>query len=146
MQMTQQADTAVKLNDLLRGELSAIESYNQAIKHLNQLNMMPILEEAHNCHVERANTLSKKVRDLGGQPVESSGVWGALAKILESGAHLFGDKATITVLEEGEDHGLEQYTTLCSDSNLEVRSIVRQFLPKQELTHSIMRDLKRSFA
>jgi demethoxyubiquinone hydroxylase (CLK1/Coq7/Cat5 family) len=145
MQMTKE-ETTTTLNEVLRGELSAIETYCQAIENIREPNIIAILEEAHNCHVMRANLLSDKVRELGAEAAVSSGVWGALAKLIESGAQIFGDRATIAILEEGEDHGLEQYTALCSDTNPEIRNLGREFLPKQEGTHSIMKDLKLSLS
>ncbi len=146
MQTTDQADTIIKFNDLLRGELSAIESYSRAIEGIHEKNMISILEEAHNCHVLRANTLNGRVRELSAEPATSSGAWGALARFVEGGAQMFGDWATIAVLEEGEDHGLELYTSLSDDDNLEVKTLARVFLPKQESTHRIMRDLKISIS
>ncbi|MBS1993879.1 MAG: DUF2383 domain-containing protein [Cyanobacteria bacterium SZAS LIN-3] len=145
MQMTQE-ETATKLSDLLRGELSAVETYSQAIDKMHQANLISILQEAHNCHAARANIITGKMRELGIEPPMSSGVWGAFARLMENSAQLFGDRATIAVLEEGEDHGLGLYKAHYADNDPVVKKLVREFLPKQEGTHRIMQDLKISLA
>jgi len=143
MQTTNE-NAAAKLNDLLRGELSAVETYSLAIEHIREGNIAAILQEAHNCHAERANSLSTRLRTLGAEPATSSGIWGAFAKILESGAQIFGDKATIAMLEEGEDHGLAQYKALSQDRDPDISPLVKDFLPRQQSTYNIMKDLKVS--
>ena len=48
----------------------------------------------------------------GGTPAEGSGAWGTFAKVVEGGAKVFGEKAAVAALEEGEDHGLADYNTM----------------------------------
>jgi len=145
MQMIDEA-TATKLANLLRGELSAVEAYSQAIEKLREPRLVSILQEAHNCHAMRANKLHTKLEELGQEVELSSGAWGAFTRLIESGAQLLGDAATIAVLEEGEDHGLSQYKSLFGDTDPTLKQMVREFLPLQEGTHRIMHDLKVSLA
>ncbi len=84
------------------------------------------------------------ISQKGGQPAETSGVWGTFAKMMEGGAKVFGDAASIACLEEGEDKGMKDYQNLASDENAEVRSAVTKMMPKQEGTHRKMADLKHS--
>jgi hypothetical protein len=145
MQMISQ-ETASKLQHLLRGELSAVQAYGQAIEHIRTPNIVAILQETHNCHANRANILNKSLRDLGCEPDVTAGAWGDFNKLIDSDAQTFGDKATVAILEEGEDFGLEQYRNLFGAEDPYLRKVVRELFPKQEGTHNIMRDLKLSLA
>jgi len=145
MQMIDEA-AATKLADLLRGELSAVEAYSQAIEKLREPRLVAILQEAHNCHAMRANKLHTKLTELGHEVELSSGAWGSFTKFIESGAQMLGDAATVAVLEEGEDHGLKQYKSLYGETDPTIKQLVREFLPKQEGTHRILHDLKVSLA
>jgi uncharacterized protein (TIGR02284 family) len=135
-----------KLNGLLKGERSACETYRQAIEKTQDAQIKSILEANHSCHSGRVQTLSNKINELGGEPVQDSGAWGAFANLIQGGATVFGDKASIATLEEGEDKGLADYKNLLQDASSEVKQIVGQLMPKQEGTHAKMRDLKHSLA
>jgi uncharacterized protein (TIGR02284 family) len=132
-----------KLNTMLKGELSALETYRQALEKVQETNVRSTLKECHMCHSGRVDTLVQKIVELGGKPAENSGAWGALAKMLEGGAAAFGDKSAVSMLEEGEDKGLDDYKKLMSDDNFEVKNVAAALLPKQEGTHAKMSALKK---
>jgi hypothetical protein len=95
-------------------------------------------------HEDRVTFLREQIRQLGGTPASSSGPWGVLAKVVEGGARVLGDKAAIAALEEGEDHGLKDYRHDIDKLDPECRDLVRsRLLPAQEDTHSRMSALKR---
>jgi uncharacterized protein (TIGR02284 family) len=137
-------ECAEKLNGILKGERSAVETYRQALEKTTDVKIRPILESNHSCHQARVQTLSTMISQAGGKPAETSGAWGAFAKMMEGGAKVFGDAASIAVLEEGEDKGLADYKGLLNDSNIEVKNVATQMISKQEGTHAKMRDLKKS--
>ncbi len=141
--MTSSTECADKLNGLLKGELSALETYRQALEKVQDANAKSTLKECHMCHSGRVDTLVEKIVQLGGKPAENSGAWGAFAKMMEGGAKAFGDKSAISMLEEGEDKGLADYKKLLSDENTEVKAVAAALLPKQEGTHAKMRELKK---
>ena len=133
------------LNKLLRGELSAVETYAQALERLQGSAAINQLAESMRSHQERAETLRQQVVQLGGQPSEGSGPWGAFAKLIEGGAKLFGEKAAVAALEEGEDHGLKDYRTHLTDLDIESRRIIeQQVLPEEQQTHLTMSTLKKN--
>jgi uncharacterized protein (TIGR02284 family) len=144
MSEQEQKDFFNKLNNILQGELSACETYRIALDKVEDPSIKSKLKECHICHNGRVDTLVEKIVELGGKPVENSGAWGSFAKMMEGGATAFGDKAAVSVLEEGEDKGLSDYKKLLEDDNLEVKAVASTLLNKQESTHSIMRDLKHS--
>lgn len=132
------------LNKLLRGELSAVETYSQALERLEGSATVTDLAEAMRSHQERAETLRQHVVRLGGKPSDGSGPWGAFAKLVEGGAKLFGEKAAIAALEEGEDHGLRLYRDEIQKMDAGMRAMVeQQLLPEQERTHRTVSTLKK---
>src|SRR6185503_2783377 len=71
------------LNSLLRGELSAVETYRQAIDKLDGGLGTTELSRLNAEHLEAADILRDHVVEHGGTPDESSGAWGAFAKSVE---------------------------------------------------------------
>ena len=134
------------LNDLLRGEISAVETYRQAIERLSASPNRVELEQCKRSHELRVSQLREQVVRLGGQPVQGSGAWGTFAKLVEGSAKLFGEKAAISALEEGEDHGLKMYRDDVPKLDSVTRVLVeRDLLPEQERTHSALSALKHTF-
>ena len=136
--------TAEKLNGLLRDENSAVETYRQALEKIESAGIRADLEKCQSCHASRAAALSSQIAGMGVEPAKDSGVWGAFAKLMQEGAKLFGDKAGVAVLEEGEDHALRDYRKLVEEPDEVIQSTLRELLPKQEGTHEIMATLKHS--
>ena len=135
--------TAVdQLNSLLQGELSALETYRQVLEKIEDTRAKQVLKDCHMCHSKRVDTIVEKIVSLGGRPAENSGVWGAFAKMMEGGAKVFGDKAAVSMLEEGEDKGLADYKKLVADPDMVVRELAADLISDQEATHEKMRNLK----
>jgi hypothetical protein len=140
------AQNVSHLNSFLRGEISACETYRMALEKI------PIdsparsqLESCLSSHQERVILLRDAILQLGGEPATSSGVWGAFAKSVEGSAKVFGEKAAIAALEEGEDHGLHDYRDDLSDlEGTALRLVQSKLLPEQVQTHRVMSQLKRS--
>jgi uncharacterized protein (TIGR02284 family) len=134
-----------QLNSFLRGELSAVETYNQAIDKLRDEDAV-VTEELRFCrdsHQHRVDEIAQEVRRLGGEPSRDSGVWGSFAKLVEGGAKLFGKKAAISALEEGEDHGRNDYERDLNDLSPGCREFVQQkIIPEQMKTHATMSKLE----
>lgn len=133
------------LNSFLRGEISAVETYRQAIGRISDDRLRSQLEACQQDHEERVTAIRERIEKLGGEPAEGSGPWGAFAKLVEGGASLVGDKAAIQALEEGEDHGLADYQRDVDQVHGDSRRFVRmELLPKQKRTHERMSKLKRT--
>ncbi len=138
------AETTIDtLKKFLRGELSAVETYGQALGKLARTEVAPQLEECKRSHEQRAEMLRQQVVRLGGEIPQSSGPWGAFAKLVEGGAKILGERAAIAALEEGEDHGLRLYRDNLSKLDARACAVVDQsLLPEQERTHRVMSALK----
>ena len=137
-------DTVDTLNSFLRGEISAVETYRQAIDKLRDKPEASTLSECMRSHQQRVSLLADEISSRGGKPAQSSGPWGAFAKLLEGGAKLFGEKAAIAALEEGEDHGRDDYKRDAPKLEPDARAFVQQqLIPEQLRTHQAMSSLKR---
>lgn len=124
------------LNRYLRGELAAVQTYDQCIERVTEPDVVVGLSEIRASHQLRAEQLHNHITLLGGKPSESSGVWGAVARLLEGGANLFGVRAALETLVNGEAHGIREYE---DTRNLEPETLafVRGHLqPEQEHTHA----------
>jgi uncharacterized protein (TIGR02284 family) len=134
-----------QLNSFLRGEISAVETYRQALSKVNDARARTELERCHMSHQRRVDLLKMRITELGGQPAQGSGAWGTFAKMAEGSAATLGEKAAIDVLEEGEDHGLKDYQQHLADLDVPSRSFVeRELLPEQQQTHRTVSTLKHT--
>jgi uncharacterized protein (TIGR02284 family) len=133
------------LNSFLRGEISAVETYRQAIGHVSDDRIRGQLETCLHDHEHRVEALRERIEKLGGQPAEGSGPWGTFAKLVQAGADVLGEKAAIQALEEGEDHGLADYQRDLDKTHGEARRLVRmELLPAQKRTHERLSRLKKT--
>jgi hypothetical protein len=135
------------LNKFLRGELSAVETYRQALERLSTSACATDLIENKRSHEQRVEMLRNQITRLGGKPSEDSGPWGSFAKLFEGGAKLFGEKSAIAALEEGEDHGLKLYRSNSDVEKLDLATrdfVERSLLPEQERTHRTASRLKHT--
>ena len=87
-----------QLNNLLEGEISAVETYTQCIDELDDASMVAQLHHLKRSHEERRGALQRRIEMLGGQPAQSSGAWGSFAKLVEGGATTLGTKAAVSAL------------------------------------------------
>ncbi len=128
-----------QLNSFLRGELSAVETYQQCIEKVENENVRSQLLGLQESHRTRVVLLKERVVALGGSPEESAGAWGGLAKLAEGGAKMFGAAAAVSVLEEGEDHGLSDYRNDLENLSPAERLFVEsKLLPEQQKSHDVL--------
>jgi uncharacterized protein (TIGR02284 family) len=137
-----------QLNSLLRGEISAVETYNQAIENIDDEHASDAttLRAIAQKHGEHAQFLRDEVRRLGGEADDSSGAWGAWAKAIEGGASLFGDTSALKALKEGEEHGQKDYEEALDDVGDSARAlIVTRLIPAQQRHIEALDGLIRKF-
>jgi Domain of unknown function (DUF2383) len=134
-----------QLNSFLRGEISAVETYHLALGKLDDDSPSRAeLETVLASHEDRVSMLRDAIVMSGGTPAESSGPWGVFAKAVEGSARIFGDKAAIAALEQGEDHGLDDYKDDLDKLDTESRILVTdRLLPLQKQTHDRISALKK---
>lgn len=125
-----------QLNSFLRGELAAVETYRQCIEKIREPILRQELEDLRRSHEQRVDVLQRHIRQLGGRPETHSGVWGKMARLLEGSARMFGPNAAISMLEEGEDHGRDDYNRDLAKLSPQEQEFVRaRILPEQRKSH-----------
>jgi uncharacterized protein (TIGR02284 family) len=130
---TDRSDALTTLNQLLRGEMAAIETYRQALEAVEDGEPAEALRALRREHRDAADLLWHHVEAHGGSPSEGSGPWGSFAKAVEGTARLLGNQAAIKALKEGEEHGLKQYEeALREDLPADCVLLIRErLLPRQ---------------
>ncbi len=74
------SDVVARLNSLLRGEISAAETYRNVLKHIaagTHADNTELLRGIQKEHATSCQSLRDRIRELGGQASDDSGVWGA---------------------------------------------------------------------
>lgn len=139
-----------KLNSLLRDEISAVETYQQA---LDKLRSEPEIAETAQIssicedHRDSANKLRERIIRNGGKPTEDSGAWGTWSKMVMGGAKLLGDKAALTALRQGEENGMQDYQEALQETDLpaDVRNLIQTtLLPRQQQHLNVLNRLIES--
>ena len=137
--MGARSDEATRqLNSFLRGEISAAETYRMAIEKVSDADNshaanLGLLREIQAEHGRAAQALRDRIRELGGEPSDSSGAWGAWAKFTQGTANLFGDASALKSLKEGEEHGLKDYQEGLDDIDMTSADLIsNQLIPAQQ--------------
>jgi hypothetical protein len=140
-------DTRIKqLNGFLRSELSAVETYHHVRGRLKDPVVLQALDDNALSHQNRVELLRREIAVLGGDPADSSGLWGGLTSLVGGGAAILGQKVALTALDQGEERGLNAYREK-AQFDPAVRSFVEtELLPRQEETRSRLVTLKRDRA
>ncbi len=122
------------LNSLLRSEISATESYSQAIPRVaRRASDVELLRAIAKDHGTAVKTIRSEIERHGGKPEETSGVWPALTKRIDGPASVFGDAVALQALKDGEERGLEDYRDALQRINDTTGEfIARSLIPAQE--------------
>jgi demethoxyubiquinone hydroxylase (CLK1/Coq7/Cat5 family) len=115
-------------NKLLRGELSAIETYTQAIAKFTGDGDRHTLRHLLAVHEDSASRLRQHIAEMGGQPSFGSGLWGNFAKAVEGTALALGESAALATLQAGEEHGVREYEGALDDPAMmeDIKGTIRQ--------------------
>jgi rubrerythrin len=117
-------------NSLLRGELSAIETYNQALEKFEAEVERSALQAIRSDHEASASSLREHIIDMGAEPSTDSGAWGTFAQAVEGTAKLLGESPALAALQQGEEHGIDEYEEALRNSDVmeEIKGVIRQEL------------------
>lgn len=109
------------LNSLLRGEISAVDTYEQALRKFDapeEAATAKALKQIRDEHSQAVGVLTDRVKGLGGKPSEGAGVWGVFAGTVTAGAKLIGPVTAMAALKQGEEHGIAQYEKTLENKEL----------------------------
>jgi uncharacterized protein (TIGR02284 family) len=140
--MSAEGAVVKQLNSLLRGEISAAETYRMAIDKISKGEdnaSVGLLAEIQEEHGRAAQAIRDRIRELGGEPSDSSGAWGAWANLVQGTSNLLGDKAALKSLKEGEEHGLKDYNEALADVDTTSAELLQnQLIPGQQRHVSLL--------
>lgn len=134
----QEAGGIVHMESLVKGELSAVETYKQALEKVPDTAPGGTeLRRIESDHEQAAALLQERMAMMGEQPPLDSGLWGAWSKAVEGTAKIFGAKAAIKALQQGEKHGVQDYEDALKDAALDpdVKALIRSTLLPRARAH-----------
>lgn len=140
--------TASALNRLLRGEMSAVNAYDIAIESLDSL-PCDVLRNCRDSHSQRCAIIRDRIVLLGDEPSDGTGAWGSVTSALTSTAAVLGDQRVVALLEEGEDHGNQEYAKVLDDDDIDGSTMLwirEQLYREQVRTHRLMSGFKKHSA
>ena len=125
------------LGSLVRGELSAVETYALALRKIGREAAGEELRRIESEHEEAVDLLLGSLRRRGERPPKGSGLRGAWSKAREGAAMIFGRRAAIEALKKDEARGLHDYEDALKDETLdpEVRDLIRARILPRARTH-----------
>ncbi|MEW5917378.1 MAG: DUF2383 domain-containing protein [Gemmatimonadota bacterium] len=131
------AKTVRTLNSLLRGEISAANTYGLAI---------PQVTASRSADAERLRSIArehdatvKHIREVivqfGGTPDEATTVWPPFVRSVSGPGHVFVEAAALKALKDGEEQGLEAYHSALDNLNAETVTFVRESVIPARMRH-----------
>ena len=133
------------LNLLLRGEISALETYASAMKKFTDEPTLTELSRIHGEHQETVSMLRDQVVELGGEPSPGSGWWGTFTTSLVGSSKLLGPQTVLSTLKQGEDHGTGEYQRAIADPKLSP-DLKAKFSTQLARCHTHMSELETMIA
>jgi len=126
---------ADEIYHILRGEVSAVEAYSQVMEKIKADPEAARLQEFLRDHRSAVEYWRDQVEDTNVAASTDSGPWGTMVQAFVGSAKLFGNRAALTSLLEGEEHGLKEYQELLESPDLppDDKAHIRDVLiPNQE--------------
>ena len=145
--MTTQVEHAAALNSLLRGELSAIESYEYALNRFEGESQEFALHRIAKNHRHAAAALRWQVLAQGGEPTRESRPWEYFNSIKPGTPASERFRDVLVALRRGEEYAME---AVKETANSELpsedcfRMLVDQLLPQTRAHLSALEHLTRS--
>ena len=123
------------LHAILRGEISARQTYEQALEKVDSHPESQKLRNLLNDHKFAENFWRKELKMKDEKPESDSGAWGTVAQTVIGAAKVFGETSTLRALKEGEEYGLKQYRDLLESEQISPTlktKINNVFIPNQK--------------
>jgi uncharacterized protein (TIGR02284 family) len=134
-------------NRLLRGERSAVETYDKALEKYGDESAAIELSRIRDEHAEAVSSLEKNVRSMGGEPDHEAGAWGAFANTVQQSANLLGENSAIESLQTGEKTGRNDYEKALDDDDVmtDCKELIRsRLLPRIDEHISTLEQLQKA--
>jgi len=134
-------------NGLLRGEISAVETYTQAIEKFSSDPIANRLHAARERHENSVKLLRDNIIRMGGTPDSDSGAWGTFAKAVEGAAKLLGETAALAALQAGEEYGQKDYESALEGDEMldDCKTLVKEeLLPAVHNNQLLLKELQEA--
>ena len=134
-------------NSLLRGEISAVETYEKALTKFDEPSEFRLLNEMRNSHQESVQRLRDNLAEMGGEPTTDSGAWGTFANSVQAAAGFFGENAALSSLIQGEQHGIRDYESALENEDVmpECKEMIKnELLPRTKTNLATLEALRDS--
>jgi len=114
------------LDSLLGGELTAVDSYEQAIPRFKGGLVATELRRIRDEHQHTVNTLRDRIHACGKEPAESARPWDAVASLVMGPAGTSGQQTVLHTLQQSEEHRIDGYLVALADHDLsfECRTLI----------------------
>ncbi len=133
-------------NRLLRGERSAVETYDKAIEKYHLVPALQDLKRIRADHAAAVSRLEANVRSMGGEPEEGSGAWGTFVNTIMGAANFLGEESAVAALRNGETHGKSDYEDALKDEGVmpECKTMINTELLPRTVEHlATLEDLQK---
>lgn len=122
------------IDEILRGEISATEAYEQVMKKVTDDPEIYRLRQFKLDHENAVQYWKKEARISGKIPEHDSSIWGTVVEAFIGTSKLIGEETALRALKKGEEHGLSNYEKMLESdklSRLQKDEIRKTFIPRQ---------------
>lgn len=135
-----------KIDEILKGEISAFEAYQKVIENLADDPREKVLIKLFEDHRKAASYWRTLSAENNFNPIETSGLWGKVVGAVVVTSRFFGGETCLRTLLEGEEYGLVEYRKLLASSSMPPNlkdEIEKKFIPTQKRHISILNKMIR---
>ena len=132
---TKSAAMGTQLDDLIRGEMSAVRVYDQVLEKVTNTAEVTKLKAIRMDHQNAVATLKRYASSDVREDTQTVGPWGTFTKAWTGTAKLMGNETAIKALAQGEEHGISEYKEALNDDAVskDLKNLIKtNLLPKQE--------------
>lgn len=136
--MDRRDEASASLNKLLNEELSAVETYKQALDNLDSVENEEAAAELRRIeedHERVVTELRESLRAHGGVPEATPRLWIGLEAVSEIRREAYDVESMLQALKEGEQRGMKEYEDVLQDKDTDpiCRQVVRErLIPRQQ--------------
>jgi uncharacterized protein YjbI with pentapeptide repeats len=132
-----------RLNAYWRQEMSAVRTYDMTLERTRDPNVRRTLVELRDNHQRREAALRQALGAGAEESAKTSTVWNAIARLLQRGAELLGDRGASALLEE-EQNELDVYLHDETIGGARFAEFLHtNLVPEQRKTQELCRSLSR---
>ena len=124
------------LNWLLRGEISASQTYGLAIPQVadrpQDVEVLRAIAREHDAAVE---SIRAAIKEAGGKPDDGATAWPGVVRSVTGPGKIFVEAAALKALKDAEEHGLNNYRTALDQLNAEAGTLIRTAIIPARVKH-----------